>query len=362
VGRLGSDEFGVIQRSSAPAVEAMALAERILGALARDTRIAGHDVAATVKVGVATSPAHGSDAGTLLKNADIALSFAKSFDRNSVRLFSQELSDRAVEAYLFQRRVADGFRRGEYRVHYQPYCDLSTGRISGAEALIRWDSRELGAVSPVEFIPVLERTGLILSVGEWVLRSACRQIRDWRAAYPPLPVAVNVSQIQFGHPDLVGLVADAVREHEVDPRYLTLELTESTCMDDVDFAAGLLGKLKGMGVSISVDDFGTGHSSLRYVKRLPVDNLKIDMSFVSDVTHDPDAASIITAITSMSRGLGLKTIAEGVESEEQRKILHLLRCDLGQGFHFGRAVAPDVLANQLAAAPPAVLTDPPTPN
>ena len=373
VGRLGSDEFGVIQPSATPAVEGPALAQRILGALARETRIGGHDVAATVSIGVALSPAHGSDAGTLMKNADTALLFAKSIGRNGrngrnvVRLFSQELRDRAVEDYAIQRRVADGFRNGEYRIHYQPYCDLATRRIAGAEALMRWDSSELGAVSPLKFIKVMEETGLILDVGEWVLREACRQLRDWRAAYPPLPVAVNLSEIQFDHRDLVGLVADAVREHEIDPRYLTLELTESICIRDVGFAADLLGKLKGVGVSISIDDFGTGYSSLSYVKRLPVDNLKIDMSFVRDVTHDPDAASIITAITSMSRGLELQTIAEGVETEEQRKILHLLRCDLGQGFHFGRAVAPDELASQLAV-PPAVtpadplpkrLTDPP---
>jgi EAL domain-containing protein (putative c-di-GMP-specific phosphodiesterase class I) len=276
--------------------------------------------------------------------------FAKSFGRNVVRLFSQELRDRAVEEYAIQRRVAAAFRNGEYRIHYQPYCDLSTGRIAGAEALMRWDSSELGPVSPGKFIPVLEETGLIVEVGEWVLRSACRQLRDWRAAYPPLPVAVNLSPVQFGHRDLVGLVADAVREHEIDPRYLTLELTESTCTHDVGFTADLLGKLKGVGVSISIDDFGTGYSSLSYVKRLPADNLKIDMSFVRDVTRDPDAASIVTAITSMARGLDRQTIAEGVETEEQRKFLHLLRCDLGQGFHFGRAVAPEELASQLAIA------------
>jgi diguanylate cyclase (GGDEF)-like protein/PAS domain S-box-containing protein len=377
VGRLGSDEFGVIQPSATPAVEGPALAQRILGALARETNIGGHDVTATLSVGVALSPAHGSDAGTLMKNADTALLFAKSIGRkgrngrDAMHIFSQELRDRAVEEYAIQRRVAAGFHNGEYRIHYQPYCDLSTGRIAGAEALMRWDSRELGSVSPGKFIPVLEESGLIVEVGEWVLRSACRQLRDWRAAYPPLPVAVNLSPVQFGHRDLVGLVADAVREHEIDPRYLTLELTESICTHDVGFTADLLGKLKGVGVSISIDDFGTGYSSLSYVKRLPADNLKIDMSFVRDVTRDPDAASIVTAITGMARGLGRQTIAEGVETEEQRKVLHLLRCDLGQGFHFGRPVAPEELARQLAmssavapAVPPAAplperLTEPP---
>ena len=354
VGRLGSDEFGVMIRGNgATAVEARALAERILGSLARDTRIAGHDIAVTVSIGVGLAPQDGSDAGTLLKNADIALSFAKTFGRNSVRFFSRELSERALEVYSIQRRVAEGFRNGEYRVNYQPYCDLANGRISGAEALIRWDSGALGSVAPSKFIPALEESGLILEVGEWVLRTACRQIREWKRTSSRLPVAVNLSHIQFGHRDLVGLVADAVREHEIDPRQLTLELTESICIHDVGFAADLLTKLKGVGVSISVDDFGTGYSSLSYVRKLPVDNLKIDMSFVRDVTRDPDAASVITAITSMSRGLGLRTIAEGVESEEQRKILHLLRCDLGQGFHFGRAVAADVLEKRFEESAPA---------
>jgi len=348
VGRLGSDEFGILYRCSA--AEARGLAERVLGVLARETRVAGHDIAVTVSIGVAMAAQDLPDAGTILKNADVALTFAKTFGRNSVRFFSRELSERAFHDYTIQRRVADGFRNGEYRVHYQPYCELANGRISGAEALIRWENGELGPVSPASFIPALEDSGLILEVGEWVLRTACRQIRDWRRTNSRLPVAVNLSPIQFGHRDLVGLVADVVREHQIDPSQLTLELTESICKQDVAFAADLLKKLKSVGVSISVDDFGTGYSSLSYVKKLPVDNLKIDMSFVRDVTLDQDAVSIITAITSMSRELGLKTIAEGVETEEQRKWLHLLRCDLGQGYLFGKAVAADVLESRFEAA------------
>jgi diguanylate cyclase (GGDEF)-like protein/PAS domain S-box-containing protein len=347
VGRLGSDEFGILYRCSA--AEARGLAERVLGVLARETHIAGHDIAVTVSIGVAMAAQDLPDAGTILKNADVALSFAKTFGRNSVRFFSRELSERAFHDYTIQRRVADGFRNGEYRVHYQPYCELANGRISGAEALLRWDNGELGPVSPASFIPELEKSGLILEVGEWVLRTACRQIHDWKRTKSRLPVAVNLSPIQFGHRDLVGLVADAVREHQIDPSQLTLELTEDICTHDVGFAADLLKKLKSVGVSISVDDFGKGYSSLSYVKQLPVDSLKIDMSFVRDVTHDRDAVSIITAITNMSQQLGLKTIAEGVENEEQRKFLHLLRCDLGQGYLFGKAVAADVLESRFEA-------------
>jgi diguanylate cyclase (GGDEF)-like protein/PAS domain S-box-containing protein len=351
VGRLGSDEFGVAYRTTAPAAEGGALAARILTTLAQNTTVGGQDVHATVSVGIASYPEDGDDAATLLKSATIALSCAKGFGRNSVRFFRREMSDQVVELYSIQRRVAGAFRKGEYHVHYQPYCDLRTGKVSGAEALIRWDNGDLGSVSPAKFIPVLEDSGLIVDVGEWVLRTACQQIRNWTRTNRPLPVAVNLSHIQFGHRDLVGLVSDTVQEHQINPRHLTLELTESICIHDIGFAADLLGKLKGVGVSISVDDFGTGYSSLSYVKKLPVDNLKIDMSFVRDVTRDPDAASIITAITSMARGLGLRTIAEGVETEEQRNILHLLRCDLGQGYHFGRAVGADTFETMFRDTP-----------
>ena len=351
VGRLGSDEFGVIYRPGASPTDASLFAETILKALAEHTTIGGQDLGTTVTIGVACSPRDGSDSRTLIKNADIALSYAKSFGRNAVRFFSQEMSDQVVELYSIQRRVASAFRKGAYQVHYQPYCDLGTGNVLGAEALIRWSDGDLGFIPPSKFIPVLEDSGLILEVGEWVLRTACHQISAWRGTHQPVPVAVNISHIQFGHRDLVGLVSDVVREHDISPRQLTLELTESICIHDIGFAADLLGRLRGVGVSISVDDFGTGYSSLSYVKKLPVDNLKIDMSFVRDVTGDPDAASIITAITTMARGLGLKTIAEGVESEEQRKILHLLRCDMGQGYHFGRAAGADALEKMMAPTP-----------
>ncbi len=346
VGRLGSDEFGVIHRGEADPAATAALAASIQRALSQSATIRGHDIAATASVGIALAPADGDDAATLMKNAAIALSITKSLGRSSVRFFRQEMSAQIVEQYAIQRSVAGALRKGEYQVHYQPYCDLSTGRVSGAEALIRWDSEDLGRVSPIKFIPALEDSGLMLTVGEWVLRTACRQIHDWHGGRRPVPVAVNLSQIQFSHRDLVGLVSDVVLESEIDPRFLTLELTESICIHDIDFAADLLTRLKHIGVSISVDDFGTGYSSLSYVKKLPVDNLKIDMSFVRDVTKDPDTASIISAITSMARGLGLKTIAEGIETSEQANILHLLRCDMGQGYHFGRAV-PAVAFEQL---------------
>jgi diguanylate cyclase (GGDEF)-like protein len=356
-GRLGSDEFGLIHRCDTNSPDARALADTILEALSQSAAIGGQDVSATASIGIAFAPDDGDNAATLLRNADIALSIAKSRGRNRVVVFRQEMSAEIVELYAIQRDVAGALKRGEYQVHYQPYCELSTGRRSGAEALIRWNSEALGQVSPSKFIPALEESGLIVPVGEWILRTACRQIRDWKGSRP-LPVAVNLSQIQVSHRDLVGLVTDVVRESEIDPRDLTLELTESICIHDIDFASELVTRLKSVGVSISVDDFGTGYSSLSYVKKLKVDNLKIDMSFVRDVADDKEAASIITAITSMALRLGLKTIAEGVETRDQARILHLLGCDMGQGYHFGRAMPAAAFEGTVEATP---ASDAPTP-
>jgi len=223
-------------------------------------------------------------------------------------------------------------------VEYQPYCDLAIREVAGAEALIRWSNDEIGTVSPGRFIPSLEESGQIVDVGAWVLKKVCRQIREWNRIKRSCPIAVNLSHVQFRHKDLVTMVANTIRELNIDPRQLTLEMTESICIHDMDFTISVLKKLKDTGVSLSIDDFGTGYSSLSYIKKLPVDNIKIDIAFVRDVSKDPDAASIISAITGMARGMDLKTIAEGVETEEQRNILHLLRCDMGQGYYFSPAV------------------------
>jgi diguanylate cyclase (GGDEF)-like protein/PAS domain S-box-containing protein len=337
--RLGSDEFAVAHLGDQSQPDAAGLASRIKDAIAADMRISGQDIVVTVTMGIAVFPPNGSDAETLVKNADMALSRAKTQGRNTVQFFSADIGGRMSDFYFMEKRLFKALRNNEYLVNYQPYWDLSTKKIAGAEALVRWKSGDLGVVSPSRFIPTLEDTGLIIDVGEWVLRTACGQIGRWARNGTGLPVSVNLSLIQFRNKYLVGMVADAIREHNLDPRHLTLEVTESICIHDMDLAIATLKKLKDVGVSISVDDFGTGYSSLNYIKKLPVDNLKIDMSFIRDVAKDPDAASIVTAITGMARSLNLKTIAEGVETEEQRNILHLLRCDMGQGFYFSPAVS-----------------------
>jgi diguanylate cyclase (GGDEF)-like protein/PAS domain S-box-containing protein len=345
--RLGSDEFGVIHRYDMQHVTARIVADRIQHAVSRKFKAGGQDIVVTASVGYAILPDDGSDAETLLNHADMALSRAKSLGRNTIEAYSKEINDRIFEFFVIDKRLNSALQNSEYRIDYQPYCDLQTKQVTGAEALIRWNNSELGTVPPMKFIPSLEESGMIVDVGAWVLRTACRQIREWKRSRCSFPVAVNLSHIQFHHKDLVAMVSAVIRELNIDPRQLTLELTESICIQDMDFTASVLKRLKEVGVSISIDDFGTGYSSLSYIKKLPVDNIKIDMSFIRDVSRDPDAASIIAAITTMARGLNLKTIAEGVESEGQRNILHLLRCDMGQGFYFSPAVPPNEFENLL---------------
>lgn len=341
VARLGSDEFGVILLEKARPAD---VADRVTGM--QDTMLhngrligMGDEVAVTISAGVAMYPENGEDAQTLMRNADFALSKAKSQGRNNVQFYTADIPARISEFVHLEKRLFSALKNDEYMVHYQPYHDLATSALGGAEALIKWRDKDLGVVSPQKFIPSLEDTGMIIDVGEWVLKTACRQVREWENGRPAFPVSVNLSLIQFRHKYLVNMVSDTISEYELDPQRLTLELTESIFMHDIDFATSVLKRLKNIGVSISVDDFGTGYSSLSYLKKLPVDNVKIDISFVRDVTLDPDAASIITAITSMARSLNLKTIAEGVETEEQRNVLRLLRCDMGQGYLFSPPLA-----------------------
>jgi len=338
VARLGSDEFAVVHLSDTLVADAAAVARKIKDAIASGMKIGEQDIVVTVTIGIAVFPQNGQDAETLLKNADMALSRAKVQGRNTVQFFSSDIVERMSDFYFLEKRLFSALKNDEYLIDYQPYCDLSTRKIAGVEALIKWNSGDRGMVSPSKFIPTLEDTGLIIDVGEWVMRTACKQIKAWNRNGTGFPVSVNLSLLQFRHKYLVDMVSDAIREFRLDPRYLTLEVTEGICIHDMDLTISILRKLKDTGISISVDDFGTGYSSLNYIKKLPVDNLKIDMSFVRDVAKDPDAASIITAITGLARSLNLKTIAEGVETEEQRNILHLLRCDMGQGYFFSRAV------------------------
>jgi diguanylate cyclase (GGDEF)-like protein/PAS domain S-box-containing protein len=347
VGRIGSDEFGVVLHGLARPADAVPVVKEIMKRISETIVFKREEIILTPTIGIAIYPTDGKKAETLMKKADTALSKAKAHGRNNYQFYTTDINVKASEVIRMEKSLFTALQNEEYLVYYQPYCELTTKKVAGVEALIKWKSGTHGLVSPTQFIPTLEDTGMIIDVGEWVLKTACRQIKEWGNGNSAFPVSVNLSLIQFRHKYLVDMVADTIKTFGIDPKRLALEITENIFMDDMDFANSVLKKLKGLGVSISVDDFGTGYSSLSYLKKLSVDNIKIDISFVQDVTIDPDVASIITAIVAMARSLNLKTIAEGVETEEQQNILRLLRCDMGQGYYFSPALLPKDLEKQL---------------
>jgi diguanylate cyclase (GGDEF)-like protein/PAS domain S-box-containing protein len=338
VARIGSDEFGIALYNMVGPQDIDDAVERIMNNVRQPIMLRGEEIVLSLAVGISVYPDDGESAEKLLGNAHIALSKAKSEGRNNYQFFTPNIITKASEGMLMEKRLNSALKNEEYLVYYQPYGDMTTKRVGGAEALIKWKSDKHGLVAPAKFIPVLEDSGMIIDVGEWVLRTACGQIKQWDREPSKVPIAVNLSLLQLRHKDVVGMVDRTIQEFGIDPSRLILEVTEGMCIYDLDFASVVLKRLKDIGVSISIDDFGTGYSSLSYLKKLPVDNVKIDMSFVKDITTDPDAASIVSAITTLARNLNLKTIAEGVETEDQWKILRLLRCDMGQGFLFSPAL------------------------
>lgn len=338
IGRLGSDEFGLILRNISGQNDVDEAVRSIKETVSRKVNLNGRKLFLTISVGSALCPADGSDADTLLKCADMALDHARSSGLNQSRRYSSEINERISSHFAMEQRLFGALPNNEYMVAYQPYFDLTDRKIAGAEALIRWINRELGTVPPSKFIKVLEATDMIIDVGAWVLKAACLQAKKIGTASFGFPISVNLSPSQFRHSGLVPMIKETIGQANIDPQQLAVEVTESVFVEDLGFAQSVLKQLKDIGVSISIDDFGTGYSSLSYLKKLPVDAVKIDQSFVRDITDDPDAASIVTSMTSMARSLGLKTIAEGVETEEQWKVLRLLRCDMGQGFIFSPAL------------------------
>jgi diguanylate cyclase (GGDEF)-like protein/PAS domain S-box-containing protein len=263
--RLGNDEFGVVHLDESQPVDVAAIVSTIQQNVLQNDRLLNDGMAVTITAGVAVYPQDGEDAQTLIQNADLALSKAKSQGRNNVQFYTADIPARISEFVHLEKRLFSALKNDEYMVYYQPYCDLTTARMAGAEALVKWKDKDLGVVSPQKFIPSIEDTGMIIDVGEWVLKTACRQIREWGKGKLRFPVSVNLSMIQFRHKYLLNMVSDTIKEYKLDPRRLTLEITESIFMHDMDFASGVLKRLKNIGVSISVDDFGTGYSSLSYL-------------------------------------------------------------------------------------------------
>jgi diguanylate cyclase (GGDEF)-like protein len=368
VGRFGGDEFGAVLSDLAKPGDASIVAQKMIDALARPFDLDGHDTYVSASVGITLFPGDSEEAGALIMNADTAMYRAKEQGRSTYQYFTREMNERALARMRVEAALRRGLERREFLLHYQPKVDLESGVICGFEALLRWQHPERGMVSPVEFIPVLEDAGLIVPVGEWVMREVCRQIQAWKGSGLSVPpVAVNLSARQFLQKDLEATVRLILRESEVDPSLIQFELTESLLMKEPEAAARTLRGLKESGVRISVDDFGTGYSSLAYLKRFPIDALKIDHAFIRDVTTNPEDAAIALAIIGLAHGLKLKVVAEGVETEGQLNFLSMHACDEMQGYYFSRPVPPSEceamlregrrlsLSTNEAAAKPAVL-------
>jgi len=342
VARVSGDEFVVVLPDVEQADAAATVAQKVLVALGAPFRLGGREVSVNASVGVALYPADGSDADSLLKAADAALYRAKDLGRGAYCFFTAEMERRSHARMQLQTDLRQAIEREEFRLVYQPRVDLATRRIRGVEALLRWQHPARGMVSPADFVPALEETGLIVPAGEWVVRAACRQLRAWRqAGLVPVPVAVNVSARQFHAKDLDRRIIELVTDEGVDPRLLELEITESHLVQDPEHAIQTLQRLREAGLQISIDDFGTGYSSLAYLPRFPVTALKVDRSFVRDATSDANAAAIVRAVIDMAHNLGFAVVAEGVETGPQVAFLRMHRCDLAQGYYFGKPARPD---------------------
>ena len=348
VARLGGDEFLVLMTAINETADAVVLAERIVNAMAAEFVIQGHLLNVSCSVGISIFPDDGEEAEYLFKNADLAMYDAKEHGRNNFQLFTQEMNVQAVERMTLESSLRSALEKNEFFLVYQPQANLATGEIIGCEALIRWRHPELGVVPPNKFIPIAESSGLIIPIGEWVLRTACAQARQWQdQGLLAVPVAVNVSAVQFRQKGFLQLIETVLREANLAPQYLELELTESLILSNADVVLFMLQQLREMGVRLSIDDFGTGYSSLSYLKQFPVYKLKIDGSFVQDVGVDQDDAAIVGSILSMAKSLGLKVVAECVENEEQVSFLRAHHCDEIQGYYFSRPLPADELADKL---------------
>ncbi|MBI2306199.1 MAG: EAL domain-containing protein [Rhodocyclales bacterium] len=345
ISRLGGDEFVVLIGNLNDANTAAEIAEKILDLAHRPFTIDSHTLTTSISIGITLFPDDGRDFETLLKKADVAMYHAKDAGRNTYRFFTEQMNAHALERLLIQNHLQQAIAKNEFVLHFQPQVALDTGRIIGVEALVRWRNPDLGMVPPDRFIPMAEENGAIVSIGDWVLREACRQAKAWHdEGLDPIPVAVNISALQLKHGDFVERVLRILDETGHDPAMLELEFTESVLIQDIDRVLGQVRQLKAHGITVAIDDFGTGYSSLSYLKRLDVDRLKIDRSFIRDIGSDPDDAAIVRAVTQMARSLRLKILAEGAETAEQTRFLLAEGCREVQGFLYSRPLPADAFA------------------
>jgi diguanylate cyclase (GGDEF)-like protein len=348
VARVGGDEFLIVLTEVKDIIDAAVAAERLLDAIIGEYTIQDHTLNITCSLGISIFPEHGADAETLIKNADAAMYSAKENGRNNLRFFTEEMNAQVVERLTLENSLRVALDKKELFLVYQPQVDMSTGRIVGLEALLRWQHPELGLVPPDRFIRIAEKSGLILPIGEWVLRTACSQALKWQEeGLPAVTVAVNVSAIQFRQESFCGLIGRVLHETGLAPQCLELELTESLLVADTGVTLSVIQELKAMGLTLAIDDFGTGYSSFSYLRQFRVSKLKIDRSFIRDVAVNPDDAAITAAIISMAKSLKLKVIAEGVENEAQMSFLRAHHCDEIQGYYFSKPLAVEKVADKL---------------
>lgn len=335
--RQGGDEFLVLLAEIDNAQDAIIIAEKILEVVAVPYAVDANIIYVTLSIGISIYPDDGEEVNTILQGADSAMYHAKAEGRNCFQFFKAEMNAHAIERLVIEKGLRRALKNEEFILHYQPKVNLGSGEITGAEALLRWQDPENGLVYPTQFIKIAEESGLIVPIGQWVLREACRQVQNWLdEGIKAVPVAVNISAAEFRKGGFLESVLLILQETGVPPAFLQFELTENILIDDFEGSSATLERLQKIGISLAIDDFGTGYSSLSYLKKLPVHTLKIDQSFVSDIATNPDDAAIVSAVISMGRSLKQQVIAEGVETGEQFSILQSQQCDEGQGFHFSR--------------------------
>jgi len=348
VARVGGDEFLIVLTAVKEPADAAVAAERLMDTMTAEFIAQGRSLSISCSIGIGIFPEHGTDGETLIKNADAAMYCAKENGRNNFQFFTKEMNAQAVERLMMESGLRLALAKKELFLMYQPQIEIATGRITGLEALLRWQHPELGLVPPDKFIRIAENSGMIMPIGEWVLRTACSQARKWQdEGFLAVPVAVNVSAVQFRQAGFCELIGRVLYETGLAPQYLELELTESLLLSNADTMFSVLQDLRAMGLKLAIDDFGTGYSSLSYLRQFPVGKLKIDRSFIRDVVVNPDDAAIATAIIGMAKSLNLKVIAEGVEEEAQMSFLRARQCDEIQGYYFSKPLAVDKVAEKL---------------
>jgi len=341
IARLGGDEFTILLKGIKNPDDVTRAVQKVLSLISKPFMVDDTVVAITSSIGVSVYPNDGTDSETLMQRADIAMYRAKGQGRGTFSLFNLAVPNVSDERVSMESGLRSALDAGQLTLHYQPQICLRSGKVTAVECLLRWTHPELGVVAPSDFIPVAEETGLIVPIGEWVLRAACSQVRQWRdSGYPQVPVAVNLSARQFRELSLLEMVEEVLDESALDPNALILEITESNAMQDVDYTVSTLDVFKEMGVQVALDDFGTGYSSLSYLRRLPIDLLKIDKAFIQGVPNNSDDSSIVAAIIALTQSLGLTVIAEGIEQETQFEFLRSVDCDQMQGYYFSRPLPP----------------------